>query len=202
MGIVLYTVTFLGVTALLATGGVYSVMAAEEVIKNKQYDNDDDLKHSHRNLTIASALCWSGIALLIVLIILYIAFGIETIEYTGQYLVIFFLIFILGLTVAVGVLCTIGAADMKKSSNFSPSKNDSDRLAYKDAIIASVLTLGAVLLLVFGGLGIVIYQYVQSNRLAAQQVELQTLLYERQFRQQDAKLGITEARYEPQPQTS
>ena len=156
MGIALYIVTFLGVGALLATGGVYSILAAENVIKNKHYDKDQDLQNSHKYLSIASALCWSGIALLIILIILYIAFGIETIEYTGQWLVIAFLIFILGLSVGVGILCAIGASDMKKSSNFDPSTSTTDELAYKDAILATVLILGAVGLLLVGGIGIII----------------------------------------------
>jgi magnesium-transporting ATPase (P-type) len=184
MSLLLYGGTFLGVGALLAVGGVYTVMAAEQLTKSSDYKSDDNLKNAHKSLSISSSLAWCGIALIIVIIILYIAFGIETIEYTGQWLVIILMIFIMALSLSVGVFAVKGATEIKKSTSTTSQK----QTAYKDAIIASVLTIGALGLIVIGGITIITIQQISANRRRQQELELQTEIYRRALRTQDLEL--------------
>ena len=109
-------------------------------------DQDPDLKSSHYYFTIVAIVAWLSVALIIGGIIVYIIFGSETVEVTGNWVIYLLLFFTLALVLTVGILSAIAAYKIGASSA-------DNKGAYRQAIIATVLAIvGFVLVAIILGI--------------------------------------------------
>ena len=138
MGFIINIVLLLGAIGLLAVSGGYSTDAARRVTDITGWDSYPDLRSAHTLLSWSAVAAWLGLALVIILLVLYFIYGFETIEITGNLVTYLFLFGVLGLVILVGVLSAV-AADKINKANVSDNKG-----AYKQAIIAAVLSLGTL----------------------------------------------------------
>lgn len=138
MGFVVNVIFIIGAIALLAVSGGYSTDAARRVTDITGWSDNPELKSAHSLLSGAAVATWIGLALIIVLLILYFIYFFETIEITGGFVTYLFLFVLLALVILIGVLSAI-AANKINSANVSDNKG-----SYKQAIIAASLALGVM----------------------------------------------------------
>jgi magnesium-transporting ATPase (P-type) len=173
MSVIFAALVFVLLIIILFFVGVFSVRAAIKIKNHSGYSKDDDFKSAHTYLTWASIISWLGIGWLILVIVIYIAFGITglvategiglpfILSTTGY--VIYYLLGILLILVLVCGLLTVGACiKMRKSPNFD-DKGDL-KTAYDDAIYASVASL-ATLGILFITVGYIYYSRRQAKIL-------------------------------------
>jgi len=129
--------------ALLITSGVFIVRADDQVEALPNYSSDSNLLESHRKLKDASVTVWVGFAGIVVLILLYMFFGSETEEFTGRFVIYFFILLTVIVCILVGVFSIQSIGYLKNSSNYQSSSSSAD----KDIIISIVLTIGVIALL-------------------------------------------------------
>lgn len=141
LGLLIVAAIALGVAA----GFVSS--AATKITKTKDWRKDHDLKKAHTYLSWSAAVGWIGLALIVLLVVLYMVFGLETAEEFGGWVVKFFLFLTLVVLLTTGSLAAIGASYINKSPNRDAARATG---SYRDAIIATVLAIIAGVLI--GGL--------------------------------------------------
>jgi ascorbate-specific PTS system EIIC-type component UlaA len=152
--------------------GVYAIKGAIAIKDNPSYGSDNDLQTAHEYLTIASVVCFVTLAIMILLIVLYIIFGSETIMVTGSWVSLGLMFVSCALAITIGILCAIAAVDMKKSSNYTGQGQD--YAAYTDSIISTFLGLGLFGLLIIGFIGYGIYSYQRAQEEAKLKLQVQT----------------------------
>jgi len=158
MSVALFFVIFLVIIFLAAFAAVYALLARTSIQKNPLFNNDTKLQKSSEYLLIAGVVGWATIGIIIILIILYLVFGFETIMFTGSW-VVFLLAFVsIFLALAVGILSALAASDMKSSPNFTDKGND--YTAYREAIISSIAGIAGVGLIV---IAFIAYYIVRLN---------------------------------------
>lgn len=140
MGLFSDIVLFVIIIILLLISGVFATKSAIAVKDINNYDTDSELQKAHRYLTGAAIACWLGVFIIIVIIGIYIFFVGETVFETGTFFTVGLLIFTIFLTVLVGALSIIAARAIDQSSNYKSSNSS----AHKDAIIASVVSIGGI----------------------------------------------------------
>ena len=138
---------FFGISfVVLAISGGFSTNSAVRITGIPSWDDNPKLKSAHSKLSIAAIITWITVAVILILGILYIIFGSETIGIFGNIIIYLFLLLTLAATAAVGALSAIGASDIQQS------KVTNDNGARKQAIIASVLAIvgfvGLVIILI------------------------------------------------------
>lgn len=152
---------FIVIFILLIVTGVYAVKAAIAINKNPAVDNDPDLKKAHTHLKNASIVCWIGVFLLVVMIGLYLYFGLETARSTAGTIATILMVTVIILLVSVGILSAIGAAALKSSKAYSDQGSDAD--GHKWATTAAIL---GILLVGLSIVGAIIY-FVTKSRAKA-----------------------------------
>ena len=131
----------------LAIAAGFVADAARRVTTVSKWKDDEHLKKAHTYLSWSATFGWVGLAVLIVLIGLYLFFGLESVEETGGLVTKAFLFLSVALLLATGIFAAIGAAYIGKSPKESEAK---EAKAYQKAITAAVLAIvGGVLV---GGL--------------------------------------------------
>ena len=127
---------FFGISFItLAISGGFATNAALRITGIPAWDTNDKLKSAHRKLTIAAVVTWITIAVILVLGILYLIFGSETIGVFGDIIIYLFLFATLGASAVIGTLSAIAAAEIGQS------KVSDDNESRRQAIIAAVLAL-------------------------------------------------------------
>ena len=138
----------------LAIAGGFATNAAVRITGISGWGSNPDLRSAHRYLSISAVICWVTVAVILVLVFLYIFFGLDIGLEILITLVTYGLLFLsLGAIIVVGVFSAIAAqkiADSKVSDN-----NESRR----QSIIAAVLALVSGV----GLLGIIIYRLFFSS---------------------------------------
>ena len=139
-------IIFFGIAFVtLAIAGGFATNAAIRVTQIPAWSKNNDLAAAHKYLTIAAVITWISIAIMIVLIILFLIFGLETAAIPGVLTILTYL-FLFGTLVligAVGILSAIAAAKI------GDSKVPDNKGSREQAIIAAVLAIvGAVGMLV------------------------------------------------------
>ena len=140
-------IIFFGIAFVtLAIAGGFATSATTRVTQIPAWSKNDDLALAHKYLTIAAVITWISIAIMIVLIILFLIFGLETAAIPGVLTILTYL-FLFGTLVligAVGILSAIAAAKI------GDAKVPDDKGSRKQAIIAAVLALVAGVGLLIG----------------------------------------------------
>ena len=137
---------------LLITSGVFSILAAIAIKKVSVPRPDtchssSSLNRAHSYLTGASIASWIGIALIIVLIILYLVFGSESAAFTASYASVGLLALTLLIMAIVGVLTALASTRIECLIEGNITDEEAHK-AYKDSnIAASVSIIGFILLL-------------------------------------------------------
>ena len=161
---------FAGIVSLILIGvlffvGIWSVRAAYELEKHKGYKSDNDFKTAHTYLTWSSVIAWLSIGFILLAIVLLIVGAVFTggtdfllLAGTLGSLIYIFLLILIILVLACGVLTAAASVDMKKSPNF---KNTGElKKAYDNAIYASVASLATLGILI---IGTVFYYYYRQR---------------------------------------
>jgi hypothetical protein len=151
---------------------IYVTRGAISIAKIDGYEKDMNLSLAHRYLSWTSATCWSVLALLVVGFILILIFGPELIFVWGGVLIGGLLIVMIAFAIATGILSSIAAYNINLSKLNQTDPNAQD--AYKDAIIAAVVSLLTIGLL---GITFLIY-FVRKYRADARLAEAQSKLRE------------------------
>ena len=138
MGFIINIFLIIGAIGLLATSGGYSTDAARRVTDITGWDSYPDLKSAHTLLSWSAVATWLGLALVIILLVLYFIYGFETIEITGNVVTYIFLFGLLGLVILIGVLSAVAANKISKA-NVADNKG-----SYTQAVIAASLSLGVI----------------------------------------------------------
>lgn len=138
MGFIINIVLLLGAIVLLGISGGYSTDAAKKVTDITGWDSYPDLRSAHTLLSWSAVVTWIGLGLIILLSILYIIYGLESVEITGNIVTYLLLFGVLGLVILVGILSAV-AADKISKANVSDDKG-----SYRQAIIAASLSLGTL----------------------------------------------------------
>lgn len=119
---------FIGSFIILAIAGGFATSGATKL----QSSDDPELKSAHSYLSWTAVITWISVAAILVMGGLYIFFGSESIEVTGNWVIYGFLCLTLLLVGAVGVLSAIAATKINRT------KAD-NKGAYRQAIIAAIL---------------------------------------------------------------
>ena len=120
---------------VLAISGGFATNGAVRITGIKAWDSNTKLKNAHHKLTIAAVVAWITVAAILILGILYLIFGSETIGIFGSLIIYIFLIATLVATGTVGILSAIAAEDIQKAN----VKDDNE--SRRQAIIAASLAL-------------------------------------------------------------
>lgn len=144
MGLNVINIFLFGISfIILAIAAGYATNAAVRIGGGNP---DPELSSAHTYLTYVAIIAWISVALIIGGIIVYIIFGSETVEVTGNWVIYLLLFFTLALVLAVGILSAIAAYKI------GASKAD-NKGAYRQAIIATVLAIvGFVLVAIILGI--------------------------------------------------
>lgn len=133
----------------LAIAGGFSTNSSIRTTQIPGYKQNEKLINAHKYLSIAAAVCWVTVALLIFGIIAMIFFSAELAEIsvttgssTGKYILYGLLFLSLGATIAIGILTAIAANDIGQS------KVTNDNLSRRQAIIGASIAIGVFVLLV------------------------------------------------------
>ena len=131
---------------------------------------DSNLQDAINHLLNADITAFAGGVGIVVIGILYLVFGLETAAFIGGYVSMGFLLVVIGITIAVGVLSIMGSISIHKINTTDPDI----ATAYHYAIIASSLAIGTVGLLVLL-LGFNIYTRYKTPSAAQKQESLYPL---------------------------
>jgi hypothetical protein len=144
VNIILMGVAFLtfAIAGGYLTNAAVRITGIAEYIAAKPGDQYNYLKNAHYYSSLGAVICWISIALLLAGIVLYIIFGSESIEETGNYIIYGILFFCLAGDIAVGILAAMTAANIGYAN---PKDNN---LAYRQSIIAAVLGIVVFTLLI------------------------------------------------------
>lgn len=127
---------FFGISFItLAIAGGFATNSSVRITGIPGFKDNDKLKSAHKKLTISAIVTWITITVILVLGILYIIFGTETVGIFGDIVIYLFLFATLGATATVGALSAIASEDIEQAS---VSNNNGSR---KAAIIAAVLAI-------------------------------------------------------------
>jgi hypothetical protein len=136
---------------VLGVSGGFATNSAVRLTGVTGYDDNEDLKNGHKYLSIAAIICWITVALLIILTVLFIVFTPEEAEagaVTGlsfkDYFVYGLLFITLATVLVIGILSAIG------SNYIRISGVEDNNLAYRQAIIATVLSIICFTILLIG----------------------------------------------------
>lgn len=144
------------------------------------YKGKDDYLNSAYWFTFwAAFVTWFIVAVVIIIIILgFVAIGetggaivesgqAEQVVSTGKKgasaVLISFIVVVLLLAIITGILAAIAASDMHKSSNIDLAASK-PKTAYTDCIVAASLCLGAIGVIIIGGIIFIIVKVNQSNK--------------------------------------
>jgi len=127
----------------IAAGFVAS--AAAQVTKVSKWKKDHDMKKAHTYLSWSATFGWVGLAVIITLIVLYVIFGSESIEFTAGLVSKGMLLLTIGILILTGSFAAVGASYIDKSPNSDEAKKNG---GYRQAIIAAVLSLVAGALII------------------------------------------------------
>ena len=122
----------------IAAGFVAS--AAARVTQVDDWKKDNDLKKAHTYLSWSATFGWVGLAGLITLIVLYVIFGSESIEFTIGLVSKGLLLITIGILITTGSFAAAGASFIERSPKSEAAKKNG---AYRQAIIAAVLAIVA-----------------------------------------------------------
>ncbi len=147
VNLIFFSISFI----TLAVSGGYATNAAVRITGIPAWDSNDKLKSAHRKLTIAAIVTWITVAAILILGILYLIFGTETIGIFGDIIIYLFLFATLAATAVIGALSAIAAAEIAQS------KVSDDNESRRQAIIAAVLAL-------VGFVGLVIILFIHLFR--------------------------------------
>lgn len=194
---------------LLLTASITASVAASDAFSSSYYATDSRIRSAHQYLTIAAALGWSALVVLIViLMVAAFAGGFTTVEvsdlllqetnpskgdllaayrgekelsagYTSQIIVLIVLIIVALITFIVGVLSVVAAIQIGNMPGRDP-KADS---AYTESIIAAVSGVGGI-----GIMLIAIIAYIGIRRARDKQLKRTEAFVDRAEKQ----LGITQ----------
>lgn len=156
---ILYILIIIIILVIVVAAGVFSIRAAIAVKNNLQYNTDPLLQRAHKYFTIASVVCWISIAVIVLLVILYLVYGAETIAYTGSAVLVSLILILIALSGAIGVLSAIGCTSLHSSPNYSGTGDD--LAAYHDGIISAVVGIASTSLFI---IGFFVYLYYSSQR--------------------------------------
>lgn len=122
---------------ILAIAGGFATNSAVRITQIPAWDQNDKLKQARHYLTIAAVVTWITIAAILVIIVLYLMFGLETTELPGVVTGITYILLFgsLGATIAVGILSAIA------SQRINEAKVPNDNNARRQSIIATVLAI-------------------------------------------------------------
>ena len=127
--------------------------------------SDPNLERAHTYLAWTSGILWTTIALSIIGGICLVIFGPEFLPLLGKTTVYIFLFLAVAVAILIGVMAAIAASYIGASSS---SDMGDIKAAYDDAIIASVITLGTIILILVG------YYITWHTSKAAAQTEAET----------------------------
>ena len=162
----------LGLLSLSGAGligaSIYAVRGASAITRVPNYKSDDFLSRAHRNLEIAAIVGWITVVILVIIIVLYVLFGLETAAFTGGFFIKIILFLAIVAAFAVGLLAAYALSDMGKSPNLAEAKKEG---AHNDAIITSILGFSAtgIILIVF------IIKFFQRQKVKKEQKEVKEL---------------------------
>jgi hypothetical protein len=129
---------FLGISFItLAIAGGFSTNSRVRLNGVKNGANNKKLESAKSRLTSAAIATWITVAAILILGILYLIFGLETVSIFGDIIIYIFLLGSLVATGAVGILSAIAAQDI------ADAKLTNDNGARHQAIIAAVLAIVA-----------------------------------------------------------
>ena len=207
---VLFVVMTIFAAILLFVASLMASISATDAFNSTLYNNDARIRSAHQYLTIAAALGWSAlVVLIVVLIVAAVSGGFTTVEvseallvknnptrgdliaayrgekelsagHTTQIIVLIILIIVAIIAFIVGVLATIGAIQLSEMTQ----QDDKSRVAYTYAIIAAASGIGGIGIMM---IAIIVYIGIRSAR-AKQLAELE--VFERRTEQ---ILGVTPA---------
>jgi len=126
-----------GAIALGVAAG-YVASAAARVTQVDDWKKDDDLSSAHTYLSWSATFGWIGLAGLITLIVLYVIFGSESIEFTIGLVSKGLLFLAIGILILTGSFAAVGASYIDRSPKSDDAKKNG---AYRQAIIAAVLAI-------------------------------------------------------------
>jgi membrane-bound ClpP family serine protease len=133
MGIFI-NIVFLVVSVIaLAISAGFCANSAVRLQGADGYNTNSDIGTAHKWLSWGAVAGWIGVAIIILCIILYLIFGSETVEATGNLFIYGMLFLSLAATIVVGVFSAMGAYYINKAN----VQNNNG--AYKTSIIAAVL---------------------------------------------------------------
>lgn len=178
MSALIFLLIFIVLIAISAVAATYAIKSERALANNPSFSGDQNLQDAHKYLLIAGIVGWTTIGIIILLIVLYLVFGAETIMYTGSIVTIILGLLSIALAATVGILSAIGANDMRKSPNFTNQGQDKE--AYDDALIASICGIASVGLLIITVIIYWINRYRKSRQEAKAVENQQKLLFELQ----------------------
>jgi len=143
MGLVI-NIILLGIAFItFAIAGGFLTSSATRITDIPEYQaQNPDLVAAHRWASIGAIVTWITIALMLIGIILYIVFALETAAFTSKFFIYALLFLSLIGTIVVGILAALTANDINKSNVTN------NNLSYRQAIIAAVLGIVVFVLLV------------------------------------------------------
>lgn len=133
INIMFFIISF--VTLIISSGFLSN--SAVRVTQIPQWDKNPNLKSAHDNLTVAAIVGWVTVAVMVVLIVLYLIFGLETAEVPGIVNILTY-IFLFGTLAALAVVGILSAMAAAKIGN---AKVSDDKGSRRQAIIAAVLAI-------------------------------------------------------------
>ena len=145
MSLVLDFILFVVSAVLLAVSGGFVARAAAAVESIDGYSGSTQLQKVHKYLSWSAVTAWVGFALIVVLVVIYVVIGGESIEMTGGIISKGLLLLTLAIAVTTGVLAMIGSIEFKGTGQGGE--------ALRDSVIATITALGGSLVI----LGIFLY---------------------------------------------
>ena len=141
----------------LIASGVFSVRAAVKVTDISDWETDNDLESGHSWLTRASVIAWISVVLVVISIIIYLIFGLETAAFTSGLISKGLLFIILAIMIVTGSFSAVGASFIRKSTKYGDSTSKS---AFDLALTSSILALGGVLIIG----GVLIWKFIHNPK--------------------------------------
>jgi amino acid transporter len=192
MWTVVFVIFFILTCIALIVCGFAAVAGAIDAMDSTQYNSNSNVRSGHQNLTIAGALAWTSIAVLLVIVIVaVVAGGFSTVEIsdallskdnlskndvfnlykseaelssgkTTQLVVLITMILVAIVTFIVGIMSVLAAIDLGNVK----TPDDKAKSAYSDAVIASVAGVGSIGLMIVAVIAYVGVRAARQNQLA------------------------------------
>jgi hypothetical protein len=167
--------------AVIATA-YYITAAAVQVADIPNYATDPNLSKAHRYLAYSASFAWTSIVLIVIAIVLFIIYGEELVMIWGGWLLTLLLFLLLAILFTMGVIAIIASIAIRDSGQFTAPPGS---IAYKDAIIASVISIGLVATMFI----FVVVQFTIRYRRNARNQEAQRRLRRLRTRQEIEQLS-------------